>query len=193
MARPQAHALTKRIVDRLSVDGKDAIFWDRDLAGFGVRVYPHGRKLYVVQTRAFGRSKRVTIGAHGNPVTTAQARKAATEIIARIKLGKPAVEPEPAAAPTVADLAARFEREHVAVRSKSLTVRHYRLMLRKHIVPALRHLPVGEVQKSDIVAFYTGLHESPTVANRAADILGHKFRLADAPDWRPSGQTPAGA
>ncbi|MCY4592457.1 MAG: Arm DNA-binding domain-containing protein, partial [Alphaproteobacteria bacterium] len=62
MARPQGHALTKRIVDRLSVDSKDAIFWDRDLPGFGVRVYPHGRKLYVVQTRAFGRSRRVTIG-----------------------------------------------------------------------------------------------------------------------------------
>ena len=26
--------LTKRIVERLSADGKDAIFWDRDLAGF---------------------------------------------------------------------------------------------------------------------------------------------------------------
>ena len=190
MARPQGHALTKRIVDRLSVDGKDAIFWDRDLPGFGVRVYPDGRKLYVVQTRAFGRSKRVTIGEHGNPVITAQARKQATEIIARIKLGKPAFEPEPAAAPTVADLAARFEREHVAVRCKPLTVRHYGLMLRKHIVPALGHLPVDEVQKSDIVGFYTGLHESPTVANRGADILGHMFRLADAWGWRPSGQNP---
>ena len=27
--------LTKRIVDRLKVDDKDAIFWDSDLAGFG--------------------------------------------------------------------------------------------------------------------------------------------------------------
>ena len=110
MARPQGQALTKRIVDRLSVDDKDAIFWDRDLPGFGVRVHPHGRKLYVVQTRAFGRSKRVTIGEHGNPISTDQARKSATEIIARIKLGKPPVAPEPAAAPTVADLAGRYER-----------------------------------------------------------------------------------
>ena len=62
MSRPQGQALTKRILDRLSVEGKGAIFWDRDLAGFGIRVYPHGRKLYVVQARAFGRSKRVTIG-----------------------------------------------------------------------------------------------------------------------------------
>ena len=105
-------------------------------------------------------------------------------------MDKPAVDPEPAAAPAVADLAARFEREHVAVRCKPMSVRHYGLMLRKHIVPALGHLPVDKVQKSDIVGHYTGLHESPTVANRAADILGHMFRLAGARGWRPSGQNP---
>ena len=27
--------LTKRIVDRLRVEEKDSIFWDRDLTGFG--------------------------------------------------------------------------------------------------------------------------------------------------------------
>ncbi len=27
--------LTKRIVERLKADSKEAIFWDRDLAGFG--------------------------------------------------------------------------------------------------------------------------------------------------------------
>ncbi len=31
--------LTKRIVDGLKSGGKDAIFWDRNLAGFGVRVH----------------------------------------------------------------------------------------------------------------------------------------------------------
>ena len=35
--------LSKRIVDRLAVDGKDAVSWDRKLPGFGVRVYPSGR------------------------------------------------------------------------------------------------------------------------------------------------------
>ena len=40
--------LTKRIVERLKAEDKDAIFWDRDLAGFGVRVHATGRKLYIV-------------------------------------------------------------------------------------------------------------------------------------------------
>ena len=51
MAQAQHRTLSKRVVDRLSVNGKDAVFWDRDLAGFGVRVYPSGKKVFVVQTR----------------------------------------------------------------------------------------------------------------------------------------------
>ena len=91
MAQRQVRTLSKRIVDGLSVNGKDAIFWDRDLLGFGVRVYPSGKKVFVVQTRAFGRSKRVTLGEHGNPLTADQARKDAADVIARIKTGQPAV------------------------------------------------------------------------------------------------------
>ena len=35
---------------------KDTVFWDSELLGFGVRVYPTGRKVYVVQTRAAART-----------------------------------------------------------------------------------------------------------------------------------------
>ena len=131
----QYHPLTKRIVDRLSVHGKDAIFWDRGLPGFGVRVYPSGKEVFVVQTRAFGRSERVTLGAHRDPLSAAQARKDAAEVIARIKTGQPPIPPEPTPEPTVADLAERYEREYVAMHRKPATISHYRLMLRKHIVP----------------------------------------------------------
>ena len=108
MAQAQFRSLSKRVVDRLSVNGKDAIFWDRDLAGFGVRVYPSGKKVFVVQTRAFGRSKRVTLGTHGK-LATEQARKNAAAVIARIKKGQPPAPPEPAPEPTVADLAERYQ------------------------------------------------------------------------------------
>ena len=44
--------------------------------------YPSGKKVFVVQTRAFGRSKRVTLGTHGK-LATEQARKNASTVIAR--------------------------------------------------------------------------------------------------------------
>ena len=191
MAQAQHRTLSKRVVDSLSVNGKDAVFWDRDLAGFGVRVYPSGKKVFVVQTRAFGRSKRVTLGTHGD-ITTEIARKDATAVIARIKKGQSPVpvETEPAPDPTVADLAERYQREYVEMHCKPATVSHYRLMLRKHIVPALGERLVADVEHKEILAFHNKLHQMPTVANRAADILVKMFNLADAWGWRPSGTNP---
>ena len=51
MTRRSTLKLTKRIVERLKAEGKDAIFWDSALAGFGVRVHATGRKLYIVRSR----------------------------------------------------------------------------------------------------------------------------------------------
>ncbi|MCY4397586.1 MAG: hypothetical protein OXC10_20895 [Rhodospirillaceae bacterium] len=39
MAERRYRTLTKRTVNRLLVNGKDAIFRDRDLPGFGVRIW----------------------------------------------------------------------------------------------------------------------------------------------------------
>ena len=142
-----------------------------------------------MQTRVFGRSKRVTVGRHGK-LSADQARKEATRIIARIKAGESAPLAEPAAAPTVADLAERYQREYVAMHCKPLTVSHYGLMLRKHIVPALGKLLVSEVERKHIMAFQYGLRDMPTVANRAVEILVKMFNLADAWGWRPSGRNP---
>ena len=120
------------------------------------------------------------------------ARKNATAVIARIKKGQPPVvaEPEPAPDPTVADLAERYQREYVEMHCKPATISHYRLMLRKHIVPALGERLVADIEYKDILAFHNKLHRMPTVANRAADILVKMFNLADAWGWRPSGTNP---
>ncbi|MDE2790057.1 MAG: Arm DNA-binding domain-containing protein, partial [Paracoccaceae bacterium] len=116
IAECQYRTLTKRTVDHLSVNGKDAGFLDNELPGFGVRVYPSGKKVFVVQTRALGRSKRVSLGTHGDTdFSVNHARKMATDVIAHIKDGQPPVAPEPARDPTVADLAERYEREYVAM------------------------------------------------------------------------------
>ena len=87
MARLEYRTISHRTVHALPVGDKDAVYWDRKLQGFGVRVYPSGSKVYLVQTRAGGKSKRVAIGRHG-VITSEQARAKATQIIARIKAGE---------------------------------------------------------------------------------------------------------
>ena len=113
MAVLQYRTLSNRTVATLSVE-RDTVFWDRDLTGFGVRVYPSGGKVFVAQTRGPdgpdrpNKPRRITVGRH--PVLSAeQARQRAALIIARVKAGEdPVPLPLPAkyaGGPTVADLA----------------------------------------------------------------------------------------
>ena len=56
MAKLHYRSISRRMVEELEVE-KDTIFWDRELPGFGIRVYASGKKVYIVQTRARGKSE----------------------------------------------------------------------------------------------------------------------------------------
>ena len=111
MARFKTKTISKRTVESLKVD-KDTLFWDSELPGFGVRVHPTGRKVYVVQTRAGGQAaKRLTVGRHGF-ITAEEARHRAELIVSRIMAGEEPI-PEPlsvklAEGPSVGELAERW-------------------------------------------------------------------------------------
>ncbi|HYP19871.1 MAG TPA: Arm DNA-binding domain-containing protein, partial [Chloroflexia bacterium] len=65
--------LTKRAVDGLSPSAKDQLFFDAELPGFGVKVTPAGRKVFLVQYRyppgRQGKIRRYTIGAYSEGLT----------------------------------------------------------------------------------------------------------------------------
>ena len=50
MPRRSALRITKRTVDALCVADKDTLTWDRDLAGFGVRVHATALSANIVET-----------------------------------------------------------------------------------------------------------------------------------------------
>jgi len=57
--------LTKRFVDFVEPQSKGHVVWDDEMPGFGLRVYPSGKRSYIVRYRSRGRSRRYTIGPHG--------------------------------------------------------------------------------------------------------------------------------
>ena len=61
MVKLQRRKISKRTVDSLSVEDKEVVFWDRELQGFGVRVYPSGAKVYIARSRAGGKSRGITL------------------------------------------------------------------------------------------------------------------------------------
>lgn len=78
-------------MDTLQPAAKDYFEWDSELPGFGVRVWPSGRKVYLVQYRARSRSRRVKISTHGS-FTVEEARKAAKILLGDIARGEDPAE-----------------------------------------------------------------------------------------------------
>ena len=181
--------LTKRIVDRLKVDDKDAIFWDSDLAGFGVRVHATGRKLYIVQSRGPAGLKRVTLGPVGH-TTIEERRREAAAVIDRIKRGDDPMPPEPAPEPTVADLAARSVSVRFGVKCKPATAKAYKMALDRHVLPALGAMPLAEVGPKEVAALHHRMRDMPSMANRAVWVLSRLFVLAETWEMVPPGGNP---
>jgi integrase len=77
--------LTKRTVDAADVHEKDYFIWDDELPGFGLRVFASGKRSYLIQYRAAGRTRRYTIGLHGvwTPETARQEAKVQFGRVAR--------------------------------------------------------------------------------------------------------------
>ena len=194
MAKLHSRTISKRTVEALRAD-RDMVVWDSELPGFGVRVYPSGAKVYVAQTRGRGKSKRVAVGRHG-VLTAEQARQRAALIIARVKAGEDPIpaplaqKPEPG--PTVADLAGRYMREHLAVRCKPATAETARTAMERHIVPALGRLTLAAVEGEQVMRLHGGLSATPAMANLAVDTLSRMFTMAEAWGMVPDGANPCG-
>ena len=192
MAKLQYRSLSKRTVDGLSVADKEVIFWDRELRGFGVRVYPSGAKVYLVQSRGPGGSKRIALGRHG-VIPAGRARQRAALVIGRIKAGE---EPEAAAAArasvgsTVAELAGRYLSEHVAVRCKPNTVTGYRQLIDRHVVPLLGKQPISALGREHVADLHYRLRRTPMAANQAVDALSRMLNQAEAWGLVPPGGNP---
>ncbi|MYA97287.1 MAG: tyrosine-type recombinase/integrase [Nitrospinae bacterium] len=185
--QPKIKTLSNRAVAKLTV-AKDTVFWDRDLTGFGVRVYPTGGKVYVAQARGPQGPKRVTVGRHG-VIHAEEARKRAALVIARVKAGEEAVPKpmKPADGPTVAELAERYLTEYVSVRCKPRTVKTVRSVVCRHIVPALGKLPLIAVGPTHVAGLHQSLHETPAAANQAVRALSAMYKLAEGWELVPDG------
>ena len=182
MAKLKRQSISRRTVEALSAD-KDTVFWDRQLTGFGIRVYASGAKYYIVQVRGPDGSKRVTVGRHG-VLTANQARQRAALIIARIKAGEdpiaaPMALPSPEG-PTVAEIATRYLEKHVAVRCKASSASYYRRKIEGYILPPFGDLPLSAVGREQVAQLHYELRDRPVLANHVVEILSRLFTMAES-------------
>ena len=165
---------------------RDRVIWDRALTGFGVRVYPSGAKVYVVQARGPDGSRRIAVGRHG-VIGAVEARRRAALIVARIRAGEePVPEAKRTESITVAALAERYLLEHVAVRCKPTTAAQYRLAIERYIVPALGTRPVASLGRAQVADLQHALADRPAMANLVVATLSRMIDQGIA--WGVAGE-----
>ncbi len=185
--------LTKRIVEAFEIQNKDYLIWDADLSGFGVRIYPSGKKTYLIQYRAGKRTRRYTIGAHG-VLTADEARLEAKRLLGDVARGEdPSGKRQSQLhAPTISALCDRFLSDYAERHCKPSTYRDYASNIRRFVKPAFGPMLINDVTRADVAALHLKISEkTPYQANRVLGLLSKVFNTAE--DWglRTEGTNPA--
>jgi len=168
--------LTKGVIDELPTPIKDHVYWDVACPGFGVKVTPKGRKVFIVLYRTGGagsRLRKYTIGPYGR-VTLHQARAAAQQIFAAKLEGRdPATERRDArrrmTTDQVHDLLESFIAKHV---SQNRSARAISQMLRRELGPYLKR-SIHEIGKRDIMDAVSAVEQrgAPVAANKVLKAI----------------------
>jgi integrase len=175
--------LTKRAVEALRYQGTSngaRYVWDSQLKGFGVRVFPSGRKAFLVSYRAGNRKRFLTLGTFGKDMTAEEARKEAKAVLGAAVRGE-----DPAAAreaerrgETVAALCSAYLERYAKPRKRSWTEDERRINSR--ILPAWGNLKARAIRRADVAALHSriGTKEGkPYEANRVRELVARMFEL----------------
>ena len=186
--------ITKRAVDAAKARRTDSYLWDRGLHGFGLKVTPAGSKVYLVQYQLGGRkgrTRRVTIGRHGE-ITPTFARAEAKRLLGEIAAGHdPAAERDKAKADkSLGAVLEQFMAEHVTSKLKASTAREYERAARLYIMPHLGRRSIGELTRQDIARLHHDMRAKPYQANRTRALLSKFFNWAERHGLRPDGSNP---
>jgi integrase len=175
--------LAKRTVDALAPRERQYVEYDADLAGFGVAVYPSGVKSWIVEYRPHGggrgvAKKRVTLGKIGQ-LTPDQARKAAADLLAAVRLGAdPATEKaERRKALTVGNLLDLFDAQYVGPMVKPGTAVSHRIALAE-LRSAHGGLKAEALTRGHVATLHARMSDRPYAANRAVAVWGKAFTWA---------------
>ena len=168
--------LTKRTVDLAKPGTQDKFHWDVDMPGFGLKVTPKGRKVYVVQYRNGGRgtpTRRFTIGRHGAPWTVDEARKEARKIVGNVADGgdPQSAKSEERAALTVSQLCDKYLSEGCGTK-KASTLATDRGRIERHIKPLLGRKRVKDITPNDVRRFLIDVAKGKTAADERTKKRG---------------------
>ena len=165
--------LTKSAIDALPTPKSDTVYWDAGFPGFGVKVTPKGRKVFIVLYRTAGagsKLRKYTVGPYGH-VTLHQARVAAQKVFAAKLEGRDlAAEKRESKRRVVADRVEDLLENFIAqylVRNRSAG--EIARLLRREVGMAWNGKSIHEISKRDVVEVISAIEQrgAPIAANKA--------------------------
>ncbi len=171
--------LTKRAIDSFRHrDGWD-VRWDDDIPGFGIRLYPSGKKAFVLSYRASGRKRLMVLGRYGADLTLDQARERAQKHLVQVRDGTDPIEERRRAAQgrTFGDLIESYVERHAKVHKK--TWRDDEQRLNRHVPASWRGRKARSITREEIAELHDRIGRgTPYEANRLLEVLRKMFGLA---------------
>src|SRR2546428_8345799 len=164
--------LTKSAIDALPTPKSDVVYWDVASSGFGVKVTPKGRKVFVVLYRTGGagsRLRKYTIGPYRR-VTLHQARVAAQKVFAAKLEGRdPAAEKREAKRRVVADRVEDLLEAFISQRlSQNRSGGEIARLLRREVGKTWAGRSIHQITKRDVVELVSAIEQrgAPVGANK---------------------------
>ena len=164
--------LTKGAIDSLPTRTADVVYWDTGCPGFGVKVTPKGRKVFLVLYRTGGagsKLRKYTIGPYGK-VTLHQARITAQKVFsAKLEGRDPAREKREArireVTDRVSDVLETYLTQHVSANRSAAEISR---LLRREVGGAWGHKSIHDISKRDVVELVSAIEErgAPAAANK---------------------------
>jgi len=173
--------LTDRQIKNLKTTKERYEIWEGN--GFGIRLFPTGKKSWVFMYRFNGKARRLTLG-HYPQMTVAEAHAAHGQALTELEKG---IDPgtnlvkfnkENRTAQTVENLANEYIEKWAKPRKRSW--REDERMLRKDVIPTLGRYKAKTITRRDIVVLLDKVSErgASIAANRTLAVTRRMFNFA---------------
>ncbi len=173
--------LTKRLIDSIRYEknnGKRDVRWDSELMGFGIRVYPSGKKTFVLSYWLHGRKRLMALGRYG-VLSVELARKEAIRNLLLISDCKDplSMRVKDRNAAKMKDLCTQFLERHSKVHKRSWKEDERRI--NAYVLPAWKTFQLKSITKADVVSLHQKIGKHSIYdANRTISLLGTMFKIA---------------
>lgn len=173
--------LTKTVIDQLKyegVNGATCIYWDDEIKGLGVRVFPSGQKTFVLSCFINGKHRIKKLERYGR-ITLKEARDKAQDCFSDLRHGLDPFDKKIIKENTftVADLGKEYINRY-AKRNKK-TWSEDRRRIDSYIVPAFGSKSVIDVVRKDVTFLFESIGKNhPYEANRIKALISKIFNFA---------------